>query len=236
MTDIVPTKDGSLTLHCHRYNQTYHSKFGAKTEALHVFLDGTGINQILRTHKKAHVLEIGFGTGLNFLFTAAFAYRYNATLHYTALEQSIPDAQTLKTLGYAELTNMQRLGTVLLDWRKCFHNHVPEGRYLLEPKSTCTLELLIGPATNALLPTNTFDAVYQDAFDPPNNPELWTSSFLEHVYLATHPGRRLATYSVAGSVRRRLTQVGFTVRRRPGPPGKRHCLVAIKPEPNSSYL
>jgi tRNA U34 5-methylaminomethyl-2-thiouridine-forming methyltransferase MnmC len=38
----------------------------------------------------------------------------------------------------------------------------------------------------------------------------------------------LVTYSVKGTVKRALRDVGFTVTRLPGPPGKHHMLRAIK--------
>jgi len=38
----------------------------------------------------------------------------------------------------------------------------------------------------------------------------------------------LVTYSAKGSVRRALLQVGFSVERLPGPPGKREMLRATK--------
>ena len=42
------------------------------------------------------------------------------------------------------------------------------------------------------------------------------------------PGATAATYSAAGHVRRTLAGAGLTVERRPGPPGKRECLRAVR--------
>jgi tRNA U34 5-methylaminomethyl-2-thiouridine-forming methyltransferase MnmC len=39
----------------------------------------------------------------------------------------------------------------------------------------------------------------------------------------------LVTYSSKGEVKRALRQAGFTVKRLPGPAGKRHMLQAVKP-------
>ena len=78
------------------------------------------------------------------------------------------------------------------------------------------------------LPDVRHDAVYLDAFSPDVNPELWTSAFLARLYTVTKPGGRLATYSAKGQVRRDLEAVGFAVEKRPGPPGKREMLVAVK--------
>jgi len=67
-------------------DESYHSKFGAKTESDQVFLHNAGINDRLATEKSLSVLEIGFGTGYNFVHTSQKALLSNCTLHYTALE------------------------------------------------------------------------------------------------------------------------------------------------------
>ena len=63
---LIITKDGSHSLFVPGLNETYHSKNGAITEAIHVF-----IRNGLHFHPKQNlnILEIGFGTGLNTLLT-----------------------------------------------------------------------------------------------------------------------------------------------------------------------
>ena len=69
-TSLVRTADGLDTLYSARYGQTYHSRHGAGTEARHVFLDGSGVADRLADGLPTRVLEVGFGTGLNFFLTA----------------------------------------------------------------------------------------------------------------------------------------------------------------------
>lgn len=230
---IVPTQDGTLTLRSLKYGQTFHSEYGAKTEAVHVYLNGTAVYKVLAAHHQAHVLEVGFGAGLNFMLTAALAHGAGERLHYLAIDKCIPDARTLESLKYGEVARMPDLWAWLIKWRGAFGSTVPDGRYMLTPMSNCQLELIIGDATTASLPKDQFDAVYLDAFAPRSNPELWEASFLARLYDATGQGGKLATFSVAGTARRGLTKAGFIVKRRPGPPGKRHCLSATKPHERS---
>jgi tRNA U34 5-methylaminomethyl-2-thiouridine-forming methyltransferase MnmC len=75
---------------------------------------------------------------------------------------------------------------------------------------------------------NAFDIVYFDAFGPRVQPELWTTPIFKCMYRAMRPKGILVTYSAKGSVRRALQQIGFSVERLPGPPGKREMLRAIK--------
>ena len=226
--ETITTRDGSRTLYSTRYGQTYHSIHGAKREAVHVFLDGTNVLDLLAESKCAHVLEIGFGTGLNFLLTAEAAARYNVTLHYTGVDRSVPDAETLRSLNYQSETGAVETTVSLIAWRRLYGSSVPEGRYALPLPHQGMLDLQICDATSLELPSNRFEAVYLDPFDPKRNPELWTPAFLRHLYLATKPNGYLATYSAAGAVRRAIAAVGYQVLRRPGPPGKRECLVAHK--------
>jgi len=72
-----------------------------------------------------------------------------------------------------------------------------------------------------------FDAIYLDAFSPDANPECWSEAAIAEMTALLAPGGALATYCAKGSVRRAFESVGLSVTRRPGPPGKRECLVAI---------
>ena len=73
-----------------------------------------------------------------------------------------------------------------------------------------------------------FDLVYFDAFGPETQPELWTREIFARIYKAMSPGGILTTYSCKGDVRRSMMELGFSVEKVTGPPGKRSMLVAIK--------
>lgn len=63
---IEQTADGSATLFVPELNEHYHSVKGAHTESQHIFID-MGLNATAAVFP--HVLEVGFGTGLNALLT-----------------------------------------------------------------------------------------------------------------------------------------------------------------------
>lgn len=222
------TDDGCDTLYSPAYDQTYHSTHGALTEARHVFLEGTGVAARLQQSRATRVLEVGFGTGLNFLLTAHHAQRANAPLHFVSLEKDVLPASLLAGLNHGEALNATALQNALHAWRKTLPATPPPGTYHFSLYKTITLDLLVGDATTTPLPAIGFDAVYLDAFSPDVNPELWTEPFLARLYDALKPGGQLATYSAKGSVRRTLMAAGFAVEKRPGPPGKREMLVGVK--------
>jgi tRNA 5-methylaminomethyl-2-thiouridine biosynthesis bifunctional protein len=71
------------------------------------------------------------------------------------------------------------------------------------------------------------DSVFLDGFDPQRNPAMWELSTLKAVARHCRRGTRLATWTVAGAVRRDLTQCGFAVEKAEGLAPKRDCLRAV---------
>ncbi|MDE2770621.1 MAG: tRNA (5-methylaminomethyl-2-thiouridine)(34)-methyltransferase MnmD [Bacteroidota bacterium] len=230
LLEVITTRDGSRTLYSRQYQQSFHSVHGALTEARHVFLEGSGTEELLKSQQEVRVLEVGFGAGLNWLITAAAARQHGTRLSYTALDKQIPSPELLSQLDYGSLIEAPALATTIEEWRKSFRCNVPCGTYNLPHEHDGTLQLSIGEATEARFPDRSYDSIYFDAFDPGANPELWVPEYFGKLHRALRDGGCLATYSVAGHVRRSLTSSGFSVVRRPGPPGKREVLAAWKPQ------
>lgn len=94
---IERTDDGSATLFVPELNEHYHSTKGASTESKHIFID-MGLKASFAA--TPHVLEIGFGTGLNAWLTLEEAERSRRNIHYTGLELYPLEWQTVEQLGY----------------------------------------------------------------------------------------------------------------------------------------
>lgn len=224
---LVTTGDGSLSLVSAAYRESYHSRHGARSEAVHVFLEGSGVAARLAAGEAADVLEVGFGTGLNALLTVDAATRSGARLRYAALERDLLPADTLAALGHRQALHDPALADALVAWRRALPRRLPAtARVQL---GSAELELHVGDARFARLPAGV-QAVYHDAFSPAVNPELWDAAFLRRLFDALVPGGTLVSYTVQGALRRRLAAIGFDVRKVPGPPGgKREVLSARKP-------
>lgn len=223
------TADGSLTLYSARYGETMHSAFGAVSEARWVFLQGSGVAARLSKRRATRVLEVGFGSGLNFFLTADEARAHGAALDYTALEHTLLDAEAVRALAYGQYLAPEVLEGYL-SAREILPPQPEPGRYALAITPGVTLTLVLGNAREAAW-EGRFHAVYHDAFSPEANPELWDGAFLSRLAGALERDGKLASYCVKGEVRRRLQALGLAVAKRPGPPGgKREVLVATRPD------
>lgn len=231
---LTQTGDHSNTLFSERYQQTYHSSFGALTESMHVFIDGAGVTRRLRERKRTRVLEIGFGLGLNCLLCADNAAIHETHLDYVGVENDLISASQLRSLNYSRWLRHPSLvdelaGLVQRLKNKMQLSEQPNNTIQLSKHSSVTLH--IGDATSnqvhqslSCLPQ--FDVIFLDAFSPEANPECWTTDFFSQLCSLLSPDGTLATYCVKGAVRRNLQSAGFKVEKYPGPAGKREVLRA----------
>ena len=70
--------------------------------------------------------------------------------------------------------------------------------------------------------------IYFDAFGYRVQPELWSTEIFKKMFDALTPNGVLVTYAARGVVKRSMIEVGFTVEKLPGPPGKREMFRATK--------
>src|ERR1700749_4346832 len=98
---IVTTADGSNTIFNSEVGENYHSRHGALQESRHVFLE-SGLKQFLAATGagSVSVLEVGFGTGLNFLLTADYCINRDISLDYTGIEAYPLSEEMISQTGY----------------------------------------------------------------------------------------------------------------------------------------
>lgn len=114
---MILTADGSRTLRSTAHGQTFKSRQGALTESRAVFVEGSGVAARLAAGIPTSVLEIGFGTGLNFLVTAEAARGAGTSLCYVAVESDLLPAATLRALAHHEALAPSPLPEALVEWR-----------------------------------------------------------------------------------------------------------------------
>ncbi|MDR0413404.1 MAG: tRNA (5-methylaminomethyl-2-thiouridine)(34)-methyltransferase MnmD [Dysgonamonadaceae bacterium] len=208
---IKQTADGSPTLYLPERNESYHSMNGAVQESLHVYIQA-GFNHCRKD--RIHVLEMGFGTGLNAFLTALEAKKRRVEVTYTALEKYPLPAGIVRQLRYSDRED---------DLFRRLHDAAWERPVPLTPAFTLHK---IKTDFAGYDYSGGYDVVYYDAFAPDKQPEAWSPALFEALYAAMLPGGILTTYCAKGAVRRMMRQAGFAVERIPGPPGKREMLRA----------
>ncbi|HJG78380.1 tRNA (5-methylaminomethyl-2-thiouridine)(34)-methyltransferase MnmD [Phocaeicola barnesiae] len=215
---IEQTADGSQTLFVPELNEHYHSVKGALTESEHIFIQ-MGLKH--SSVEAPHVLEIGFGTGLNAFLTLLTADTDQRNIHYTTLERYPVTPALIEQLTYPELICPERKDDFQALHQAAWNTDVQLTPYFTLHKVETDFTSYTFPAT--------YDVIYFDAFAPEKQPEMWTQSLFDTLCQQLNPQGILTTYCAKGAVRRMLQAAGFTVERLPGPPGgKREILRATK--------
>lgn len=215
--ELIRTADGSYSILNKLLGETYHSRHGALTESLHVFLE-MGFAS-LGAVSKLRILEVGYGTGLNAWLTANRAETEVINTHYTALEPFPPDNEfCLKPETHGNTPEAMR------NWIKLMGAPWGASSQINEQFCIEKLQLKIEDYHSAQL----FDLVYFDAFAPGYQPEIWEAQVFEKIYFLLNQGGILVTYCAKSSVKRNMKQAGYLVETLPGPPGKREMTRARK--------
>lgn len=198
---------------------------GAQGQFLHVFLEGNKLAQ--RWHRDGFsIAELGFGTGLNFLFTIYHwlkdtSVSPDARLHYFSVEKYPLSPADIKSVcsAYPELAELvEELLSVYPPAVRANHQRqLCNGRVNLVLCFTDVSQALQGHRLCA-------DAWYLDGFTPSKNPQMWTGQVMTQIAVNSHEGSTFATYTASGEVRRNLQAAGFSVERVPGYGKKREML------------
>lgn len=217
-TEIISTQDGSDSLYVPELKEQYHSRFGAITESMHIYIR-YGLHSLHST--KISLFEIGFGTGLNAFLTLTEADKYGISVNYDAIElYPLPPSITNK-LNYSSKINDS-------DAKLFLKLHEAEWGKVTELSAHFALKKLNQDFCNYTFDRK-YDLFYFDAFAPLVQPELWTQEIFNRISEAMNHGAILVTYSAMGEIRRRLMSAGLDIMRLPGPAGKREIIQAHKP-------
>lgn len=216
--EIIRTKDGSTTIHIKDWDECYHSKHGAIQEAQHVFIkNGLALYQ----NQSVSILEIGFGTGLNAFITYLESKKLDLEINYVGVEAYPVSISELSAMNYVSELNAEDKKPIF----NLFHESNWEEKVVIDPFFTLTKRQQFFEEITDL---EQYDLIYFDAFGYRVQPDLWSTSIFKKMYEALRPGGKLVTYAARGVVKRSMIEVGFTVEKLAGPPGKREMFRATK--------
>jgi tRNA 5-methylaminomethyl-2-thiouridine biosynthesis bifunctional protein len=216
------------------FGDVYFSNESGLEETQYVFLQQNGLPERWFQHKAAsfHIIETGFGTGLNFLLawhhfelalTAAPQMKCQR-LYFTSFEK-YPIAHKDLTLALAQWPTLAPLAEQLLAQ---YPISIPGCHRLQLADGRVTLDLWLGDVHDSMpqLPIqNQADAWFLDGFAPSKNPQMWQPELFSQMARLSKVGTSVATFTSAGLVRRGLAEVGFQVKKIKGYGRKREMCV-----------
>lgn len=210
MYERVETPDGSVTYRNTVHGATYRSVHGARTESQYVFLEGSGL---LKRAGAWRVLELGFGTGLNFATTMKAAAQRGVRLNYVSLEPApLPLEHLLLEPEWRDLQPdepLQRGAVTLKVVQKRWQEYEPE--------------------------RDSFHALFHDPFGPAVCPDCWTEDCFRWAHRALSAEGVLTTFGAASATRWAMKKAGFYVAKLPGAKPKREMTICSKTAKSIDY-
>ena len=187
--DPCITDDGSYTFFSEEFGQTFHSKYGAKEEALFKYAIPTLLaEKASRGHLR--ILDICYGLGYNSAAALATIWRSNpnCTVEIIALELD-------RSVAISAIEHQ-----ILSEWE----DPVPQllaqlARSGLINTAKLKAELIFGDARQTIQQVidREFkaDAIFLDPFSPLSCPQLWTVEFIDRVAKSCALDGMISTYS-----------------------------------------
>lgn len=229
---IHTTKDGSSTLYSEQFDQYYHNPNGAASESLYVFFEQSGLLSVLETANSLIILEIGFGTGLNFLLLAdhLLKNKIDTKIDFYSIEAYPIDKQTASEISFEEHLEEQKIKEVLPD----IFDSLKPGMNTLKPFQDIdiTLHLFYGKFEDFSQKKFVADFIFHDAFSPEVNSELWTDSAFKKLADYSHENTIMTTYCAASKARAAMCVADWLVAKTRGALGKREMTIASRSAEN----
>jgi len=226
-TKLSFQRDG--TPYSEEFNDIYFDSKSGYQQSEDIFIQGNNIsNRLKRSDGHFVIAETGFGTGLNFLLTLQ-AYKQLqeqnpntdfGKLSFISVEKfPLSKAQLAKSLK--ALPQLSIYTDLLLEQYPKFDVHSNQIKEFNASffNNQVSLKVIINDATQGLSTikpskTGLVDAWYLDGFSPANNPEMWSEQLFSQIGRLSKNQTSVATFTVAGFVKRRLQQIGFRVEKK----------------------
>jgi len=220
INEIIFQDNGSVL--SERFNDIYFDTESGFQQSEDIFIKGNNIEKnLLKANHELVIGETGFGTGLNFLLTLH---------HYIQLSKNnnLPKLHFISTEKYPlnliqlqqSLKNISQLQTECHELLAIYPEHPSEYIEGLFCNDKVKLTIYLEDATEAFtklsLPKKSnglVDAWYLDGFSPDKNPDLWTYDLFQQLARLSKPQASLSTFTVSGTIRRGLEDVGFKLQK-----------------------
>ena len=207
MSEWIPqlTEDGSFTFFSETFNEAFHSRLGAKQEALLKFAQATDL-ATRAEQSSLCLLDVCYGLGYNTAAALEVIWTVNpdcqVTLYALELDISVPQAAIAPPLINIWSSPVQEVLKAIAQ----------QQHYTTE---NLNATLLIGDARQTVQQLCQIDfqadAIFFDPFSPRRCPQLWTVDFFTLVVQCLAETGKLATYSRSASVRAAMLEAGLKI-------------------------
>ncbi|WDE01829.1 bifunctional tRNA (5-methylaminomethyl-2-thiouridine)(34)-methyltransferase MnmD/FAD-dependent 5-carboxymethylaminomethyl-2-thiouridine(34) oxidoreductase MnmC [Thalassomonas actiniarum] len=207
-----------------------------------VFIQGNDIyNRLLQGKSPLTIAETGFGSGLNFLLTLQVYQKVQQQLALQKNGESPLLPLTFISVEKYPLTKEQLEKSLailpeLAEYAQSLVEQYPDkceqmwqGKFF---GGKVTLQLYFDDAAQAFSALKTkksglIDAWYLDGFSPRKNPDMWHAPLFEQIARLSKEQASVATFTVAGLVRRQLAEIGFRLEKKATGGKKKQMLTGI---------
>lgn len=193
---MIKTKDDSFTLKSEKYNQCYHSvNDGALKETMHkhVLPAFELINK-----PEINILDICFGLGYNTFTSLLHKSDKKITIYSPELDEELVNS----LINFEYPKEFDSIKNIIKE--TILNKHYKD--------ENCEINIIIGNAREFIKNSPIkFDVIYQDAFSPDVNPELWSYEYFNDLSNILNEEGIITTYSVATPIRLALHNLGFNL-------------------------
>lgn len=217
MKEKIITDDGSFSLYDTSLNEYYHSKKGAYSESIHVYINN-GVDYWFKNNpekKICRIFELGFGTGLNALVTKRYAEENKLKLKYFSIEK-YPLTNSQTQLIKPKCLSISEENIYNSSW-----NHE------LNLSSFFSIKKIHDDFFKFNFIEN-YDVIFYDAFAFHAQPLMWKNEALKKSINTLNKKGVWVTYCSKSDVRRVLESFNVDVKKVPGFLQKREMLRVIK--------
>ncbi len=200
------TEDGSFTFFSETFQETFHSRSGAKEEAERKFVAPCRLPERAQSQSSLTLLDVCFGLGYNSAAALTAIWAVNPQCHVTLmaleLDPLIPQTAIAQGLLQVWPDSVVEPLALLSNRGEIQTDYLQARLYLGDARQTLPRVQQTGFLASA---------IFLDPFSPPKCPQLWTVEFLQLVAACLAPTGWLATYSCSATVRTALRLAGLHI-------------------------
>ncbi len=196
MFEKISTEDNSITFFSSEFQETFHSKYGAKKEAEITYIRGCNLKEKAKYKSSLKIIDVCYGLGYNTAaaLTAIWEVNPNCFVEIMALEidQNVSiQAINNRLLNYWSPSVVNLLTQLVRE--KSVINKQLKALFFLDD-ARVSMQHLVNTNFQA-------DAIFLDPFSPPKCPQLWSVEFINLLAKCLNSEGRIATYSCSSAIR-----------------------------------